>query len=218
MLLHAAALFANYQARPRWDVGIGLALLALFAALPGRMLTRPGAARLLLFVLVLLGSFAPAAVQTDWPAPGGFSLAHALLAMMAYAFSLATMLLWLELHLSEKMQRMFGGGKESETAPPLLSQESACFRWLAVSFVFVTLALISGAVAAHIAGGDILALTHKNLFAALTWIVFFTLLAGRRFYGWRGRRAKAGFAAGFVFLLLSYFGSRFVMQIILERA
>ena len=218
MLLHAFALAADYREHPRWDIGVGLSLLALFAAVPGRAITRAGVARVVLMLFVLFASLAPLISQSDRPAPDGLSLAHALLAMTAYAFSLATMLLWLELHLSEKMQRMFGGGDVADAAPPILSQEAACFRWLAVSFVLVTLTLLSGAIAASADGGDIFALTHKNIFAALTWLVFGVLLLGRKFFGWRGGRAKAGFAAGFVFLLLSYFGSRFVLQVILERS
>ena len=218
MLLHAFALAANYREHPRWDIGVGLSLLALFAAVPGRAITRAGVARVVLMLFVLFASLAPLISQSDRPAPDGLSLAHALLAMTAYAFSLATMLLWLELHLSEKMQRMFGGGDPATAAPPILSQEASCFRWLMVSFVLVTLTLVSGAIAARANNGDIFALTHKNIFAALTWLVFGALLLGRRFLGWRGARAKAGFAAGFVFLLLSYFGSRFVLQVILERS
>ncbi|MGI9337640.1 MAG: cytochrome c biogenesis protein CcsA [Gammaproteobacteria bacterium] len=208
MLLHALGLAINYQSYPRWDIGVGASLFALFAAAPCRALTRPGIIRISLLLFVALASLAPLAAQTNNPPPGGLSLAHALLAMASYALALATMLLWLELHLSEKIQRITG-----QAAPPLLQQEAACFRWLAVSFALLTLTLLSGLIAS-----DGYALTHKNLFAALTWLVFAVLLLGRYLRGWRGRRAKAGFAAGFVFLLLSYFGSAFVLQIILQRS
>ena len=208
ILLHSAALAINYLAHPRWDIGIGLSLVALFAAAPCCYLTRPGMTRRLLLFFILLAMFAPLAAQADNPAPGGLSLAHALLAIAAYALSLATMLLWLELHLSEKLQRT-----AANASPPLLSQEAECFRWLAWSFALLTLTLLSGLIAS-----GAFALTHKNLFAALTWLVFAVLLMGRHLRGWRGRRAKAGFAAGFVFLVLSYFGSGFVLQIILQRS
>lgn len=207
MLLHTAALAVGYQSYPRWDIGVGASVFALFAAAPCRALTRPGIARIILMLFVALASIAPLAAQADNPAPGGLSLAHALLAMMAYALALATMLLWLELHISEKIQR-----KSGQAAPPLLQQEATCFRWLFVSFVLLTLTLLSGLLAS-----GAFALTHKNLFAALTWIVFAVLLIGRHLRGWRGKSAKAGFAAGFIFLLLSYFGSAFVLQIILQR-
>ena len=46
---------------------------------------------------------------------------------------------------------------------------------------------------------------------------FAFLLAGRYFYGWRGRQALRWTLAGFVMLLLAYVGSRFVMEVILGR-
>jgi ABC-type uncharacterized transport system permease subunit len=56
------------------------------------------------------------------------------------------------------------------------------------------------------------------VFGLLAWLVFAVLLAGRRFAGWRGKRATRFLYAGSVLLLLAYVGSRFVMEVILERA
>ena len=41
------------------------------------------------------------------------------------------------------------------------------------------------------------------------------LLWGRSQYGWRGRTAIRWTLGGFIFLLLSYFGSKFILEIIL---
>ena len=48
-------------------------------------------------------------------------------------------------------------------------------------------------------------------------LVFGGLLAGRRFFGWRGRVALRWTLAGFVMLLLAYVGSSFVLEVILQR-
>ena len=43
------------------------------------------------------------------------------------------------------------------------------------------------------------------------------LMAGRQFFGWRGRRATRWLYAGSVLLLLAYVGSRFVLEVLLQR-
>jgi len=50
------------------------------------------------------------------------------------------------------------------------------------------------------------------VFAIASWFIFGALLAGRYFYGWRGRTALRWTLAGFVALLLAYVGSRFVAR------
>jgi ABC-type uncharacterized transport system permease subunit len=49
-------------------------------------------------------------------------------------------------------------------------------------------------------------------------VIFGLLLAGRYFYGWRGRRALRWTMTGFVVLLLAYVGSRFVLEVVLGRS
>ena len=50
---------------------------------------------------------------------------------------------------------------------------------------------------------------HKNLLSVLGWLVLTALLlAGRRLYGWRGRRAMRWLYAGAGLLLLAYVGTR----------
>ena len=60
--------------------------------------------------------------------------------------------------------------------------------------------------------------THKVVFAWLAWLTFVLLLLGRWRLGWRGRKAVHMVYAGGVFLLLSYIGSRFVLEALLHRA
>ena len=60
--------------------------------------------------------------------------------------------------------------------------------------------------------------THKVVFAWLAWLTFALLLMGRWRLGWRGRKAVRMVYAGSVFLLLSYIGSRFVLEALLQRA
>jgi ABC-type uncharacterized transport system permease subunit len=59
---------------------------------------------------------------------------------------------------------------------------------------------------------------HKTVFSALSWAVFAILLAGRAQFGWRGRFAIRWLIAGSLLLLLSYVGSRFVLEVLLHRS
>jgi ABC-type uncharacterized transport system permease subunit len=58
---------------------------------------------------------------------------------------------------------------------------------------------------------------HKTVFSLLGWAVFAALLVGRRLQGWRGRRATRWLYVGAALLLLSYVGSRFVLEVLLGR-
>ena len=81
----------------------------------------------------------------------------------------------------------------------------------------LTLTLISGVMFSEEVFGQALKFNHKVLFGFISWGVFAALLAGRKFYGWRGRIAIRWTLAGFVLLLLAYIGSKFVLEILLHR-
>ncbi len=48
-------------------------------------------------------------------------------------------------------------------------------------------------------------------------VVFALLLIGRWRFGWRGRRAIRWTLAGYAVLALGYFGSRVILEILLNR-
>ena len=58
---------------------------------------------------------------------------------------------------------------------------------------------------------------HKTIFSLLSWLCFATLLFGRTQLGWRGRTAVRVLYAGTGLLLLAYVGSRFVLEVVLDR-
>jgi ABC-type uncharacterized transport system permease subunit len=99
--------------------------------------------------------------------------------------------------------------------PPLTLTETLMFRLIGAGFVLLTLTLLSGVLfvdnlfAQH--------LVHKTVLSIAAWIVFGVLLFGRWRWGWRGRRAVRLTLAGMVVLLLAFFGSKFVLEVILHR-
>jgi ABC-type uncharacterized transport system permease subunit len=100
--------------------------------------------------------------------------------------------------------------------PPLEVMEHLLFRLIAAGFALLTVSLASGLMFIN----DIFAqhLVHKTILSILTWLVFGILLWGRWRYGWRGSLAVRLTLAGTVLLLLSYFGTKFVLEILLGRS
>jgi ABC-type uncharacterized transport system permease subunit len=61
-------------------------------------------------------------------------------------------------------------------------------------------------------------LVHKTVLSLIALTVFGILLAGRHFAGWRGKRAIYLYLGGFVLLFLAYFGSRYILEVVLHRS
>lgn len=142
---------------------------------------------------------------------------HFLIAMMAYSLFTLAALHAILMAVAEK--RLHKGRLTPMLAslPPLLTMETLLFRLIHVAFILLTLTLISGIAFSETLFGKAMEFNHKTVFALLSWVIFAHLLAGRHFFGWRGRQALRWTLAGFVALLLAYVGSRFVLEVILGR-
>lgn len=105
-----------------------------------------------------------------------------------------------------------------EDLPPLLVLERILFRFITIGFVLLTLTALSGVLFTEEVFGRPLRLDHKTVFTLVAWVMFGTLLVGRSRWGWRGRTALRLTIGGFTVLLLAYVGSRFVLEVILQRA
>lgn len=108
-------------------------------------------------------------------------------------------------------------GRMLDVQPPLLVQERLLFRVIWVAFGALTLAVLSGALISLATTGKWIPLDHKTVFTVLSWLTFGILLLGRHLRGWRGRIALRYTLVGFLFVVLSYTGSRFVIEVILGR-
>ena len=104
-----------------------------------------------------------------------------------------------------------------KSLPPLLEMEALLFRILIAAFVLLTLTVVSGVFFSEQLFGKAFTLTHKVVFAIVSWFIFGGLLAGHYFRGWRGRTAVRWTLAGFTMLLLAYVGSKVVLEVILKR-
>jgi ABC-type uncharacterized transport system permease subunit len=95
--------------------------------------------------------------------------------------------------------------------------ERLLFQLLTFAFVLLTLTLVSGVFFSEHVFGKPFTLTHKTVFAVMSWLIFGGLLVGHWRFGWRGKLAVRWTLLGFGMLLFSYVGSKFVLEIILKR-
>ncbi len=140
---------------------------------------------------------------------------HILFSILAYSLLSLSALQALFLALQEYQLHRKRPGWVMQRLPPLQVMETLLFQMIAVGFILLTLSLISGFVFLE----DIFAqhLVHKTVLSIAAWCVFAMLLWGRMRYGWRGRTAIRWNLSGFVVLMLAYFGSKMVLELILHR-
>jgi ABC-type uncharacterized transport system permease subunit len=103
-----------------------------------------------------------------------------------------------------------------QTLPALDTLEELLFHLIRAGFVVLTLSLLTGMLFINDLFGQHLA--HKTLLSMFAWLVFAVLLWGRWKRGWRGRVAVRMTLAGIVLLLLSYFGSKLILEVLLQRS
>lgn len=160
---------------------------------------------------VALASFFPGETK---PISSPLAPLHFTLGVSSYGLFGAAVLHAVLLDAAER--RLRAGAAAPSAQPrglPLLQLERLTFRFVQAGFVALTGTLVLGIVnTVHWRWGD-----HKAVFSILAWLVFAALLAGRRLRGWRGRQATRWLYSGAALLLLAYAGSRFVLEVLLDR-
>ncbi len=102
-----------------------------------------------------------------------------------------------------------------QALPALDTLEALLFHLIRTGFAILTVSLATGLLfvenlfAQH--------LVHKTLLSIFAWLVFAVLLWGRWKRGWRGRLAVRLTLAGIALLLLAYFGSKLILEVLLKR-
>lgn len=99
--------------------------------------------------------------------------------------------------------------------PPLQTMEQLLFEIIRFGFVALLAVIITG----FIFMDDMFAqhLVHKTVLTIISCAVFGILLWGRHIRGWRGKIALRWILSGYAVLLLAYFGSKFVLELLLNR-
>ncbi|WP_370981476.1 inner membrane protein YpjD [Agaribacterium sp. ZY112] len=174
-----------------------------------------------IFVLLLpLGSgsaLAAAFIYTGTPLDANLGLgllSHILLSIVAYSLLTIATLQALLLSYQQSQLKAHHASNVMGVFPPLQTMESLMFDLVRAGFALLSLSIATGALFFD----DLFAqqLSHKALFSIISWFIYATLLFGRHFLGWRGKIAIRWLIAGFVMLMLAYFGSKFVIEVLLN--
>lgn len=137
---------------------------------------------------------------------------HIITSLIAYSLlsiaALQSIMLYVQdAHLHKKHAAGF-----IRALPPLETMEKLLFRMIGVGFIVLCISLGTGFFFIE----DLIS-QHKTVLSIGAWLLFAVLLWGRWKFGWRGRTAIRWTLTGFIFLLLAYFGSKFVLEIILNK-
>ncbi len=130
--------------------------------------------------------------------------------MLSIAAGQALFIASLDYQLKNKLSHSWRG-----TFPPLQTLEKSLFEMISIGIVFLTLSIGTGFIflenpfAQHVA--------HKMILSLISWVIFSALLYGRLAFGWRGMRAIQFVLAGYALLFLAFLGSKFVLEILLNR-
>lgn len=146
---------------------------------------------------------------------GAELITHIVLSILAYSIITLASLQALALAAQESILHQHRLKSISIFMPPLQTMEKLLFEMIWLGFVLLTLSIASGFMflenmfAQHLA--------HKTILSIIAWLIFGILLLGRGIQGWRGITATKWTISGFLALMLAYFGSKFVLEIILQR-
>jgi ABC-type uncharacterized transport system permease subunit len=160
-----------------------------------------------------LGAFIPGSPHgagTGWQIRLHVVIALSAYALLSIAALQALLVAWQEHNLRTKRF-----GPALRALPPLVAMESLLFQMIVAGFALLTLTILSGAL--FIDDWMAQSLVHKTVLTIVAWVVFGLLIAGHWRFGWRGRTAVRFTLAGMGLLLLAFFGSKFVLELILHR-
>jgi len=140
---------------------------------------------------------------------------HVSVALLAFGVLSIAAALAILLAVQERALRHRQFGNWLRALPPLTLTEALLFRLIGAGFALLTLTLLTGILFVDNLFGQ--HLVHKTVLSIIAWLVFGILLYGRWRHGWRGTRAVNLTLTGMAVLVLAFFGSKAVLELILHR-
>lgn len=140
-------------------------------------------------------------------------VAHILLSILAYSLLTIATIQALLLAYQNKQLKQKHFQAVRGIMPPLQTMESLLFDIVLVGFLLLTCSILTGVI--YIENLLEQRLSHKTLFSVVSWFIYAILLARHHLYGLRGAAAIRWVLGGFAALMLAYFGSKLVIEVIL---
>ena len=179
------------------------------------MLRRPSSnllvALLPLAALSIIASSLSAPTHTMQSTLSTGMLTHILSSILAYSIMTIASVQAITLALQDRHLKHHHFGGILQALPPLQTMEQMLFELIWIGMLLLSISLLSGVVFID----DIFAqhLSHKTFFTIAAWLIFATLLWGRHQLGWRGQTAVRWTLLGFAALMLGYYGSKLVLEL-----
>jgi len=138
---------------------------------------------------------------------------HVLISIIAYALLTMAAAQSIMVALQDKRLHAHRPGGLLRHLPPLKQMEQVLLQLLIASFLLLSLSLVTGFVFLD----DLFAqrLVHKTTLSIVALILLALLLIGHYRIGWRGQKAAKMTLGAYAALLLGYFGSKFVKELLL---
>lgn len=169
-----------------------------------------------LSILIVLAEATISAPVLEITKTNGHITAHIITSVIAFGVLSIAGVYAVFVALIDHLLRKHSFNQLVQSLPALDTLEGLLFHLIKAGFAVLTISLMTGLVYVDDLFGQHLA--HKTLLSIFAWLIFATLLWGRWKRGWRGRVAVRMTLAGIVLLLLSYFGSKLVLEVILDRS
>lgn len=140
--------------------------------------------------------------------------AHILFSLLAYSLLSIAVAQALLLYVQDKYLHNKHPSGFLHSLPSLETMEILLFRIIGLGVFALSISLLSGFLYLE----DMFAqhLVHKTVLSLIAWAVFVALLWGHYKFGWRGKIAIKWSLTGFTLLMLAYFGSKFVIELVLQ--
>jgi len=195
-------------------IGLLLSLTAIVGAVESTLRGLSGGLLILAALVAILPGGGP-------PAESGSIMTwqietHILISLVAYGLLTVGAIVALYSLIQEKRLQEGRLSSINHLFAPMETAEKLLFGITSAGFLMLLVAVSTGF--AFVDNLFAQHLVHKTTLSLLALILFGLLLVGRRFAGWRGKRAVYLYLWGFSILCLAYFGSRFVLEEILGRS
>ena len=165
-------------------------------------------------VTAIIGAFAVGSAGDHTLVAGtGWHIALAIptYGVLCVAFAQACVLIVQDRHLHKISSERF-----MATLPAIQTMENN-LKWLTLfGFGLMSINLVLGIGTNILYQGQLFEFNHHIVLSVIAWGCFACLLAGQIFAGWRGQIAAKWTIFAFCILILAYFGTRFVNDLILN--
>ena len=135
---------------------------------------------------------------------------HVFLSVGAYALLSIAVAQSILLKIQERLLHEHNINTFIDKLPPLQTMEDFFFQTLKMGCILLTLSLASGFIFVDEFFEQ--NLSYKTFLSVIAWVVFVGIAIGHKMFGWRGRNAILATQIAFSVLVLSYFGTKLVLE------